>query len=144
MVRSPLLPGGDLISAVLDREVMALADRGGARGLVGSRSAHLCAEWAESWCGKPSHVPDGSDSPLTVERVARLDARPEIAKSASKRGLQNPDLLFLGRRNGSPVIQAADAKFSVETARSKQVSPGVVEALLAIDDLLLPLTGDLP
>src|SRR5262245_51585431 len=123
---------------------MALADRGGASGLVGSRWADLCAEWAESWCGNSSHIPNGSHTPFTIERVARLDARPEIAHSASKRGLQNPDLLFLGRRNGLPVIQAADAKFSVETARSKQVSPGVVEALLAIDKLLTPLTGDLP
>jgi hypothetical protein len=144
LVRSPLLPGGDLIAAILDREVMALADRGGASGLVGERWADLCAEWADAWCGKTSPVPDGLDLPLMVERVARLDARPEIARSASKRGLQNPDLLFLGQRDGFPVIQAADAKFSVETARSKQVSPGVVEALLAIDNLLTPLTGDLP
>ncbi len=144
LVRSPLLPGGDLISAVLDREVMALADRGGASGLVGDRWADLCAEWADAWCGNASPVPDGSNEPFKVERVARLDARPEIARSASKRGLQNPDLLLLGRRDGLPVIQAADAKFSVETARSKQVSPGVVDALLAIDNLLTPLTGHLP
>lgn len=144
VIRSPLLPGGDLISAVLDREVMALADRGGASGMVGDRWADLCADWAQEWCGKSSPVPDGLGLPLTVDRVARLDARPEIARRASKRGLQNPDLLFLGRRDGIPVIQAADAKFSVETARSKQVSPGVVDALLAIDNLLLPLTGILP
>lgn len=144
MVRSPLLPGGDLISAVLDREVMALADRGGASGMVGTRWADLCAEWAQAWCGKTSPVPDNSSVPLNVERVARLDERPEIARSASKRGLQNPDILLLGSRNGSPAVQAADAKFSVETARSKQVSPGVVDALLAIDNLLRPLIGDLP
>jgi hypothetical protein len=144
VIRSPLLPGGDLISAVLDREVMALADRGGASGMVGHRWADVCADWAERWCGSLSPVPGDSSLPLAVERVARLDARPEIARAASKRGMQNPDLLFLGVRDGSPAIQAADAKFSVETARSKQVSPGVVEALLSVDNLLSPLVGDLP
>jgi hypothetical protein len=123
---------------------MALADRGGASGMVGHRWADVCAEWAEQWCGSMSPVPGDSGFPLAVERVARLDARPEIARAASKRGMQNPDLLFLGTRDGAPAIQAADAKFSVETARSKQVSPGVVEALLSVDNLLSPLIGDPP
>ena len=144
VIRSPLLPGGDLISAVLDRQVMALADRGGASGMIGHRWADVCADWAEQWCGNRSPVPGDSGLPLSVERVARLDARPEIARAASKRGMQNPDLLFLGTRDGTPAIQAADAKFSVETARSKQVSPGVVEALLSVDNLLSPLVGELP
>jgi hypothetical protein len=143
LIRSPLLPGGDLISAVLDREVMALADRGGASSMVGHRWADICADWAEGWCGRNSPVPGDAGTPLSIERVARLDARPEIARAASKRGMQNPDLLFLGTCAGLPTIQAADAKFSVETARSKQVSPGVVEALLSVDNLLSPLTGEL-
>jgi hypothetical protein len=79
-----------------------------------------------------------------IERVARLDDVPRIATVASKRGLQNPDFLFVGSHDGRPAIQAADAKFSVETARSKQVSPAVVEALFGLGDLLTPLVGDLP
>lgn len=136
MIRSPRLPGGDLVAAVLDRAVMSFADRGGASNLVGHRWADLCAEFAESSAGQVRPVPDPRGTPIHVEHVIRLDATPAIASAASKRGLQNPDLLFVGRRDGAPVIQAADAKFSVETARAKQVSPAVVEALLELGDLL--------
>ena len=41
--RSPLLPGGDLVSALFDREVMGFADRGGASNLVGDRWADIAA-----------------------------------------------------------------------------------------------------
>ena len=41
--RSPLLPGGDLVSALFDREVMGLADRGGASNLIGDRWADIAA-----------------------------------------------------------------------------------------------------
>jgi hypothetical protein len=64
--------------------------------------------------------------------VDRLDATPAVAAAASKRGLQNPDLLLIGQRGNQQAIQAADAKFSVETARSKQVSPEVVLGLLEL------------
>ena len=141
VIRSPLLPGGDLIAAVLDRDVMSLADRGGASNLVGERWADLSAAHAAGWPGQACPVPDGRGLPLQVERVVRLDATPAIAAAASKRGLQNPDLLLVGRRDGVPTIQAADAKFSVETARSKQVSPAVVEGLLALHHLLPDLLG---
>ncbi len=142
IIRSPLLPGGDLIAAVLDREVMGLADRGGASNLIGSCWADLCAEHAARWPGQDRPVPDGDPTPLQVRRVARLDATPAIAAAASRRGLQNPDLLLVGTRHGRPAIQAADAKFSVETARSKQVSPAVVEGLLGLGPLLVEALGD--
>ncbi|MGH2561606.1 MAG: hypothetical protein ACRDJH_21270 [Thermomicrobiales bacterium] len=143
-MRSPLVPGGDLVSAVLNRDVMGLADRGGASGLVGKRWAELCAEWTAEWSEYRMPVPDDVAAPLLVERVARLDHRPEIERAASKRALQNPDLLLIGTRDGRATIQAADAKFSVETARSKQVSPAVVEALLGLGPLLTPVIGELP
>lgn len=139
-VRSHLLPGGNLISAVLNREVMALADRGGASNLVGDRWAALCALQAANWAGQVRPVP-GSDDGLQIAQVLRLDDTPAVAATASRRGLQNPDLLFIGMRNEVPTIQAADAKFSVETARSKQVSPAVVEGLLGLRDLLPNLLG---
>jgi hypothetical protein len=69
---------------------------------------------------------------LRIVRVDRLDDMPAVAVAASKRGLQNPDLLLIGRRGDRQAIQAADAKFSVETARSKQVSPEVVLGLLEL------------
>ena len=139
VIRSPLLPGGDLIAAVLDRQVMGLADRGLASNLIGARWADLCAEHAAAWTGRVGPVPGDPERPLRIGRVVRLDATPEIAAAAARRGLQNPDLLLVGERDGRPAIQAADAKFSVETARAKQVSPAVVEALLGLGDLL----GDL-
>jgi hypothetical protein len=146
-IESPLLPGGDLVSALFDREVMSLADRGAASNLIGDRWADLAAGHAATWVGTV-RTGSGSERDAThFTRVARLDATPRVAAAASKRGLQNPDLLLIGQRAGQQTIQAADAKFSVETARSKQVSPDVVRALLEmrkqVPDLLADLDGAL-
>lgn len=143
VVSSPLLPGGDLVAAVLDRGVMGLADRGGASGLVGARWADLCAAHLSTWPGTHRQIPGDGGEAFLVDHVARLDDRPAIAAAASKRGLQNPDLLVVGRRGGRMVVQAADAKFSVETARSKQVSTAVVHGLLGLGELVTDLIGDL-
>ena len=130
--RSPLLPGGDLVSALFDREVMGFADRGGASNLVGDRWADIAAAHVESWIGTERRLHADDGEPLRIVRVERLDATPAVAAAASKRGLQNPDLLLIGQRGDREAIQAADAKFSVETARSKQVSPEVVLGLLEL------------
>jgi hypothetical protein len=143
-VRSRVLPGGDLVAAVLNRQVMVLADRGGSSGSVGRRWADLSAGAVAGFVGRSSPVPGEHSTPFVVERVARLDEVPQIASSASKRGLQNPDFLFIGTHGGRPSIQAADAKFSVETARAKQVSPAVVEALFGLGEIIRPLIGELP
>jgi hypothetical protein len=131
-IRSPLLPGGDLVSALFDREVMGLADRGGASNLIGDRWADIAAAYVATWVGTERRLHADDDDPLRIVRVERLDATPAIAAAASKRGLQNPDLLLIGQRGDQEAIQAADAKFSVETARSKQVSPEVVLGLLQL------------
>lgn len=131
-VESPLLPGGDLVSALFDREVMALADRGGASNLVGDRWADIAAAHAATWAGSERCLHGAGQNASRVIRVDRLDATPRIAAMASKRGLQNPDLLLIGERDGQQIVQAADAKFSVETARAKQVSPDVVRGLLEL------------
>ena len=121
---------------------MGLADRGGGSGLVGARWADVSAAWSRSWIGRP--VPSANTAErYVVDRVVRLDDVPRIAHLASKRGLQNPDLLFVGEVDGRRVIQAADAKFSVETARSKQVSAGVVEALMGLGPIVRSLVGEL-
>jgi hypothetical protein len=130
--RSPLLPGGDLVSALFDREVMGFADRGGASNLVGDRWADIAAAHAATWIGTERRLHTDDREPLRIVRVDRLDATPAVAAAASKRGLQNPDLLLIGQRGDREAIQAADAKFSVETARSKQVSPEVVLGLLGL------------
>jgi hypothetical protein len=132
-IRSSLLPGGDLVSAVLDRTVMGLADRGGASNLIGARWADVAAEYAMSWPGQERPNPEDPSLPLLVDRVTRLDDVPQIAAFASRHGLQNPDLLLFGICDGERAIQAADAKFSIETARAKQVSGAVVEGLLGPD-----------
>jgi hypothetical protein len=130
--RSPLLPGGDIVSALFNREVMGLADRGGASNLIGERWADIAATHATTWIGSERRLLADDQEPLRIMRVDRLDAMPAVASAASRRGLQNPDLLLIGQRGNRQAIQAADAKFSVETARSKQVSPEVVLALLGL------------
>ena len=112
--------------------------------MIGQRWADLCAEMVETWPGRDLAVPDAEREPMRVERVVRIDHEPRIAQIASKRGLQNPDILIFGERGGRPALLAADAKFSVETARSKQVSPAVLEGLLSLEALLRPLLGEVP
>ena len=140
-LRSPLLPGGDLVTAVLDRELMSLADRGGASNLIGARWADVAAAHAMMWPGQERPNPEDPGTPMLVDRVARLDDVPQIATAAARKGLQNPDLLLFGTCNGKRAVQAADAKFSIETARAKQVSVPVVEALLGLGRPLDPLLG---
>ena len=139
-IHSDLLPGGDLISAVLNRQLMAYSDRGGSSGIIGQRWADHCGDVVERWAGGISDVPGGRPA-IQINRVARLDAFPAIARAASKRGLQNPDFIVIGTQNGEPVLQAADAKFSIETARSRQVSAEVLAALLNLQTVLEPATG---
>jgi len=139
-IRSSLLPGGDFTSAVLNRQLMAYADRGGASGIIGDRWADHCGDVVEGWAGGVSDVPGGRP-PIQIDRVARLDAYPRIAHLASKRSLQNPDFIVIGTQEGHPAIQAADAKFSIETARSRQVSVEVLSALLALRVEMEPATG---
>ena len=141
-LRSARLPGGDLVSAVLDRTVMSLADRGGASNMVGARWADVAAAWVGGWTGQERPQPDSEESPFVVSRVARLDDVPAIAAAASRSARQNPDFLIVGDRAGQPVLQAADAKFSVETARSKQVSPDVVTNLLELGPVVTDTLGD--
>lgn len=130
--RSSRLPGGDLIAALFDREVMMLADRGAASNLIGDRWADLAAAYALTWAGSGRVICNGDGDSLPIVRVDRLDATPKIAAAASRRGLQNPDLLLIAQKGDRQAVQAADAKFSVETARSKQVSPEVVMGLLGL------------
>lgn len=138
-VTSPVLPGGTLVRAVFDRFLMQLSDRGGASGLIGARWADLCDEAMQGRIGETLESQFASVPRFTIERVVRLDDIPAIAAAASKRKLQNPDFLILGRHGDLPVIQAADAKFSVETARAKQVSGEVVTALGQLGSLLTGL-----
>ncbi len=127
------LPGGSLLGSVYDRAYMQLADRGGASNLVGDRWADLCAEALNQPAQPPADIWRGEGEAL-AEMAVRLDDIPEIARTASLNKLQNPDFLMLGSNMGGKVLWAADAKFSVDTARSKQVSGDVVRSLLDLGD----------
>lgn len=109
---------------------------------MGDAWADLCASWVDKLPGTLEHTPPDGGEPFAIERVVRLDDLPGIAATASKAGLQNPDLLIVGNRAGHTVLQAADAKFSVETARAKQVSPAVVSALIDLGSLVRSLIGE--
>ncbi|HEV2527773.1 MAG TPA: hypothetical protein VGT61_04880 [Thermomicrobiales bacterium] len=139
-VVSHKLPGRGFVAACLDRRVMALADRGQASGAVGDRWAAMCADAVVGWGGAEQSAPGGT-SPFVIDQVVRLDDVPAIAATASRRGMQNPDFLVVGQDDSTPVIQGLDAKFSAETAKSRQVSAEVVEDLLALRTLLEPLAG---
>ena len=127
--RSSALPGGTLFASTYDRTYMQLADRGRASNMVGDRWADLCAEMlAETLapCGNLRAL----DTELVAERVIRLDDVPEVARRASQAKLQNPDFLLVSA--DGQTMWAADAKFSVDTARSKQVSADATTALIAL------------
>jgi hypothetical protein len=140
---SEKLPGGTLVSACLDRRIMALADRGQSSGAIGDRWAAMCATAVRSWDGAEQHAPGGVD-PFRISQVVRLDDVAAVAATASKRGLQNPDFLVLGAAGNEFVVQGLDAKFSAETAKPRQVSAGVVRDLLDLRTVLEPLTGPVP
>ena len=143
---SNALPGGSLIASVYDRAFMQLADRGGASNAVGDRWADLCAEALRSDEANLENLRESAHG-LVADFSVRLDDIPEISRTASKHKLQNPDFLIVGDDSGRQVLWAADAKFSVDTARSKQVSGDVVEALLGLGatvrSLLPPLSAEL-
>lgn len=146
-VASSRLPGGDLVAALFNREVMALADRGSASNLIGHRWADLAAAYASTWIGQEHPLPDQPDQTIRIVGVERLDAIPQLAAAASRRSLKHPDLLIVGERGERTTIQAGDAKFSVETARAKQVSPEAVLALRVLQhqgqSLLPVLDGEI-
>lgn len=128
---SDLLPGGSLITAVLDRTLMAWSDRGGASRYLGERWSEQVTLALEERIGTRVPVPGGE--PFDLEAVVRLDENPEIAIQAGRHKLVNPDFVLYGRRGSQHVLQAADAKFAVDTIRPPQVSADALTALLAVE-----------
>lgn len=123
---------------------MGLADRGGSSGFVGARWAEICAAWVAGTPGRTLPLELVHGGAIEIERAVRLDDDPRVAFEASRQGKQNPDFVFVGRFDGRRVAQAADAKFSIETARSKQVSPEVLTNLLTIGPVIEGLLADVP
>jgi hypothetical protein len=134
------LPGGSFVAAVNDRAYMQLSDRGGASNLIGDRWADVCAREIELQPDLNVSMQAG----LHAEERIRLDDVPAIARLASRAQLQNPDFLLIASDDSQPVIWASDAKFSVDTARSKQVSRDMLTALLGHGGELGTLLGHVP
>jgi hypothetical protein len=137
-IQSDKLPGGTLISAVLDRRLMAWSDRGGASRYFGDRWSEQCAAALDGWIGTMQAIPGAE--PFVVESVVRLDSNPEIAIQAGRHQLVNPDFVLYGHRTGGErVVRAADAKFAVDTVKPAQVSAEALKALLAVEGGLVRL-----
>lgn len=139
-LQSPVFPGGSLLSAIFNRDLTRLSDRGGASELIGDRWSDVCAEAMDEWPGSRITI-DGRG--LRVDRFIRLDAVPAIARSASRKKLQNPDYVIVGRDQTGPVVFSADAKFSVETAGASQVSGEALSALMEIGPVVTDALGTL-
>jgi hypothetical protein len=132
-VASHLLPGGNLIHAALDRQLMIWSDRGGASRHIGDRWAARSACVLSSTLGTQWPVPHAE--PFTLAYVLRLDDVPEVAQEANRHHLENPDFFLFGvRQDGSTVLQAADAKFAADRIKPSQVSAEIVRNLLALRD----------
>jgi hypothetical protein len=138
---SPVFPGGSILSAVFDRNLMRLSDRGGASGLIGDRWSDVCSQALESWPDTTIVTPDERE--LYVERIVRLDDIPAVARAASRKKLQNPDYVIVGRTSVSLTMLSADAKFSVETAGASQVSADALTALMEIGPVVSDHLGRL-
>lgn len=128
MIRPGVFPGGSLVRALFHRSLMVLSDRGGSSGAVGSAWGDHCARHLDAVTGRPFSLPSGRRGALS--RVVRLDTLPGINRFASRHSLSNPDFLLELATDDGPLLAGADAKFSIETARSKQVSAEIVEALI--------------
>jgi hypothetical protein len=135
-VHSPLLPGGSLIAASLDRQVMIWSDRGGASRHIGDRWAARCAAALVEAEGTRWPAPGGE--PFELLRVLRLDDVPGVSREANLHQLENPDFLLIGVREAGaerePVLQAADAKFAADRIKPSQVSVEIVSNLLGVEN----------
>lgn len=131
-VSSTRLPGGNLISASLDRQVMIWSDRGGASRHIGDRWAIRCAAALDEAVGSEWPVPHAE--PYTLLEVIRLDDVPEVSREANLHHLENPDFILVGTRsnNNRAVIQAVDAKFAADRIKPSQVSADVLFNLLSL------------
>ncbi len=131
-VFSDKLPGGNLISATLDRQLMTWSDRGGASRLFGDCWSDAVTQYLHEQIGKIRHLSDGQE--FRLDAVIRLDDDPRIAIQAGRHKLTNPDFVLFGRTpDRSPILQASDSKFSVDTIKPAQVSAEALQALLDVE-----------
>lgn len=135
-IRSPHLPGGSLVSAVLDRRLMGWSDRGGASRIFGDVWSDHCWHYIRAGGSLFNDFVD-----VRSATVIRLDDNPQIAIQAGRHKLPNPDFLIVDHNhnhnhNGTIRVRAVDAKFAVDRLRRTQVSPESIQELLEIPDSL--------
>lgn len=135
-VFSDKVPGGNLILGVLDRDLMTWSDRGKASKYFGDCWSELVTRQLNSQIGSSRQLHNGET--FELNSVVRLDDDSRIAIQAGRHQLTNPDFVLFGRNaDGSPVLQAADSKFSVDTIKPAQVSAEALEALLDVENGLV-------
>lgn len=128
-IRSPKLPGGTLISAVLDRKLMGWSDRGGASRIFGEIWSEHC--W--HYLSNGAKIFQNQPYDHARARIIRLDDIPEIAIQAGRNKLPNPDFLILSPDPDSTYsVRAVDAKFAVDRLRRTQISPDSIRDLIEL------------
>jgi hypothetical protein len=128
-IRSPKLPGGTLISAVLDRRLMAWSDRGGASRIFGDIWSEHC--WV--YLNNGVTIFEEASFDHSSAHVVRLDDNPRIAIQAGRHQLPNPDFLILHREQSDRFsVRAVDAKFAVDRLRRMQISPESIRELIEL------------
>jgi hypothetical protein len=132
-VRDRNLPGGSLLSAYLDRQLMMWSDRGGASGHIGDRWAAHCSSWLDQTLEQIWTL--GNDESMIVTDILRLDDIDAVSREANQNQLENPDFLLFGRTESGremATITAVDAKFAADRIKHSQVSAQIVDNLLSI------------
>ena len=111
---------------------MMWSDRGGASRDFGDRWSERVSEALTAQIGTERTLPGGES--YRLDAVVRLDDNPRIAEQAGRHKLTNPDFVLFGRTlDGAPILQAADAKFAVDTIKPAQVSAEALQALLDVE-----------
>ena len=122
--------------ALFDRQLMMWSDRGGASREFGDRWSERVSDALTEQIGTERSLP--TDVFYRLEAVVRLDDDSRIAEQAGRHKLTNPDFVLFGRRlDGTPILQAADAKFAVDTIKPAQVSAEALQALLDVENGLV-------
>jgi hypothetical protein len=119
--------------ALFDRELMMWSDRGGASREFGDRWSERVSDALMAQIGTERSL--SANEAYQLEAVIRLDDDSRIAEQAGRHKLTNPDFVLFGRtREGAPILQAADAKFAVDTIKPAQVSAEALQALLDVEN----------
>jgi hypothetical protein len=132
-LHSSKLPGGSVIAALLNRNLMTWSDRGGASRLFGEVWSERCWDLLQAGDARTGVLRARLGTDIERFAVIRLDANPRIAIQAGRHKLPNPDFVVVGHdRDDRDHVYAVDAKFAVDRIRSEQISPESMESLVGL------------